>query len=496
MIGRASCADLAELRSAFLDGALRDADRDRVLAHLVDCDSCRRDVEDLRRVRSILAGRGAAPAPASLRSLSTRLMAIPDAAPRGLRHRHPRVGRRFGRLVTGVLAVGLGAALAGGIGYAAAPVPVAGQVDDPTPDAVREYSGVLAELPFTPDAASATAAVRPTARRAVPAPRSVAAPNGRPLPAEQLRRFLQRAVRAGDQTSFEGTQSYLAVAGEQQVSARVRVVHAAGRGAELTTVDAGGAELDSSFQAAEAAGRVAERDDVLALLQRAYDVSGRTGVEVAGRPAVLVEARRPPGLQTSLAPSATPVARWWLDAATGLVLWQETYDAGGAVQVSTGFTEVRVGPVQLTHWRPTVAARTTASLTVSAAADLAGAGWACRDDLAGLTLVRLRSDAAADPGMVHMVYSDGLATVSVLEQRGRLVDTPQGSRRDPAIGADVTSGSPTAATWQSGDTVFTVVTDPGGPLAQVVAALPHDTLPQPSTMDRVRAGWTRILGSR
>ena len=51
---KAPCADLAELRSAFVDGALDDTDRERLLSHLVDCANCRRDVEDLRAVRDVL----------------------------------------------------------------------------------------------------------------------------------------------------------------------------------------------------------------------------------------------------------------------------------------------------------------------------------------------------------------------------------------------------------------------------------------------------------
>ena len=44
-VRKAPCADLAELRSAFVDGALDDTDRERLLSHLVECASCRRDVK-------------------------------------------------------------------------------------------------------------------------------------------------------------------------------------------------------------------------------------------------------------------------------------------------------------------------------------------------------------------------------------------------------------------------------------------------------------------
>ena len=53
-VRKAPCADLAELRSAFVDGALDNPDRERLLSHLVDCAHCRQDVEDLRAVRTLL----------------------------------------------------------------------------------------------------------------------------------------------------------------------------------------------------------------------------------------------------------------------------------------------------------------------------------------------------------------------------------------------------------------------------------------------------------
>ena len=53
-VRKAPCAELAELRSAFVDGALSDSDRERLLRHLVGCTDCRRDIEDLRAVRELL----------------------------------------------------------------------------------------------------------------------------------------------------------------------------------------------------------------------------------------------------------------------------------------------------------------------------------------------------------------------------------------------------------------------------------------------------------
>ena len=58
------------------------------------------------------------------------------------------------------------------------------------------------------------------------------------------------------------------------------------------------------------------------------------------------------------------------------------------------------------------------------------------------------------------------------------------------------AGGPCAtATWTSGDVVMTAVTDGSREtLAAAVAALPHEARQQPTTMERVRAGWSRILG--
>ena len=96
--------------------------------------------------------------------------------------------------------------------------------------------------------------------------------------------------------------------------------------------------------------------------------------------------------------------------------------------------------------------------------------------------------------MVHLLYSDGLATVSVFQQRGQLTAVPEGSQWDAALRAHVRPGASDVATWQSGDTVFTVVTDSSGSvLADAVASLPHDAATAQTTLDRIKAGWARIL---
>jgi negative regulator of sigma E activity len=179
------------------------------------------------------------------------------------------------------------------------------------------------------------------------------------------------------------------------------------------------------------------------------------------------------------------------------VLWKETYDRSGFVDLSAGFTSVSIshGDSILEHLPPKLAVpRTSTSLTISSAAELKASGWSCVRKLAGLSLVRIRSDRANNPDIVHLVYSDGLNTASVFQQRGQLSAAPEGSQWDAGLGAYVRRGASSVATWQAAEMVITVVTD-GNPvlLAEVVESLPHERMIPQTTLDRIEAGWARIL---
>ena len=74
----ASCAKLAEFHSAFVDGALGDADRERMLRHLAACARCRAEVDELRGIRKLL-NQSASDRPAAPGDLSMRLISIAGA---------------------------------------------------------------------------------------------------------------------------------------------------------------------------------------------------------------------------------------------------------------------------------------------------------------------------------------------------------------------------------------------------------------------------------
>ena len=74
-MSRAPCAELAELRSAYVDGALSNADREKLLAHLVGCAACRDEIAELRAVRDLLSRARDQDAPTAP-DLSARLVSI------------------------------------------------------------------------------------------------------------------------------------------------------------------------------------------------------------------------------------------------------------------------------------------------------------------------------------------------------------------------------------------------------------------------------------
>ena len=113
---------------------------------------------------------------------------------------------------------------------------------------------------------------------------------------------------------------------------------------------------------------------------------------------------------------------------------------------------------------------------------------------AGLSLVRIRSDRANNPDIVHLVYSDGLNTVSVFQQRGQLTAAPKGSQWD--AGWELTSVvAPRASRlgsqlrWSSPSSPMAVPSCSRRPSSR----LPHDGATTPTTLDRIKAGWARIL---
>ena len=499
----ASCAKLAEFHSAFVDGALGDADRERMLRHLAACARCRAEVDELRGIRKLL-NQSASDRPAAPGDLSMRLISIAGAeageplwtrpfrrthGPGAFRAGLPRRSRMMRvRATAAVVALGSAVGAVGVVGYAAAPSAAVASVSDPGGDARAAFTSTLGQSPLSSDVLGAVnladlSDLGTTTALVGKAP-TVAA--GAALGADAALDMMRYAADASGSVSYDGRQRFTAFRDGAVMAADAELEARAGQGTQIRVLNQTGEQVIEGFSPATISSRVVD-NELLVLLERNYTLAGRRGAIVAGRAATVVSAMR----------AGTVAARWWIDDDTGVLLWHETYNETGSVELSFGFTRINIihTPGIIDHFpRRLVVPNGDVALTLSNTPRLEAAGWSCPAELAGLSLTRLRSNSAVDPTGVQLGYTDGLVTVSVFEQRGRLADAPDGASWEPALKAYVWHGASEAATWQSADTVFTVVTDGSEALlASAVDALPHADSRPPSTMDQIKAGWVKIL---
>jgi hypothetical protein len=377
-----------------------------------------------------------------------------------------------------------------GVGYAAAPSPALALIKDPSADAHAEFTAMLAQSPLVTESIGAVVlagAERLTSASGLPpAAAGDDLKRGSSLSSAQARGALVRASAAASRFSYSGTQAFTAVVNGRPVSAVIQIDSRKEQGSQLTVLDERGDKVLAGYARPAAKSRMVD-NQLLDLLERNYNVSGWSGTTVAGRPATVVE----------VSTRGAVAARWWVDDATGLLLGQETYDPQGQLTLSSRFTALRIGGASsiLEHLPPRLGVSTaTSALTLSSSPQLTARGWSCSHSLAGLALVRVRTDRADSPNVLHLVYSDGLNTVSVFQRRGLLDGSPPAASWNPALGAYLRPGVLGLASWQSGTTVYTVITDgPTQLLAEAVGGLPHEPLPSPTTMERVQAGWADIL---
>lgn len=465
-----------------VDGALTVGEQETLHAHLVDCPGCRAELASLRRVRDRL--RTSDGQPHAPEALTSRLIDIAgEDAGRPLYARpFDRVGggplpsRRRARrtlaralVVTCVLLSGLV-----GVGWAAAP-PARTPAIDPGPIVRDEFAAALCDMPLANPAVSA---VRAGGHQAGKTRRLL----GPPPPAEgELHTdggldALERAARASGGMAYAGTQVVQVrhLAGYWVTRADVEVRPGQGT---VVRLPGHGSSADAVV--------VPQPPTDLELLARHYQIRYGAGPEVADHPTVVVEALA----------DGRPQARWWLQADSGVVVWQQTLAADGSVVMNAGFLRLDIGQVEAPRHLPPMLTsnRDMTALAVAAGPTMQGQGWQSGQRLAGLDLLALRGDGT-DP-MVHSVYGDGVTTLSVLQQKGGLAGPPPGFVWDPEIRAYRSLDITTTYTWQSSDTVFTVATDgPAGVAERAVAELPHDRPVLRTRAERVLDGWRALTG--
>lgn len=332
-------------------------------------------------------------------------------------------------------------------------------------------------------AGTAPAAARPLLPEAAPAHTSTGAVEPGVLA------LLRRSFASQSSLGYAGTQLVSTWDDDGTASAVLDVLHEPGEG--MTTWPHG---ADASDPPQPVAGAVTVPDEPdgaswvgpagakapLDVLLARYDVTAGGSTEVAGRSAHRLDLRR----------DGTLAARLWLDAETGLVLRREVYDGAGRTVQAMSYLELDVtsppgvsavpadGPADVRSPGADVPAARSAGV-----AQLRRQGWRCPDELAGLPLHDARtmatsaqSGGSADATVLHLTYTDGLSTLSLYQQRGRLDRAALAGYLDRRVaGHDISVqlGLATRAVWDAGDMVLTVVAErPDEQLPAVVAALP------------------------
>jgi sigma-E factor negative regulatory protein RseB len=295
--------------------------------------------------------------------------------------------------------------------------------------------------------------------------------------------LLERALRAQDALAYSGVQQVWDRGGAMRT---VGISHQPGSGTLL--------EVEDAADGGQAAGFVIGAEQpaispaaILGLLASSYRLAV-TGTEpVAGRSAVVIGATDDEG---------RPMARFWVDAATGLLLRREVFDANGQLQRSSGFEQVTMTVGRVQHLPPLLPAAHGPGLQQVDLATWCRRGWTCLNSIGRLQLVDARPVEDTGSSTLHLTYSDGLNVVSVFEELGRLPSQPLAGSAAAVVDGHpvrVFTGSPERVVWSGAGQVFTVVTDaPPEVVEAVVAALPHSTSAD-TLWSRLHRGGARVV---
>jgi sigma-E factor negative regulatory protein RseB len=289
--------------------------------------------------------------------------------------------------------------------------------------------------------------------------------------------LLDRASMAPMKVSYRGVQFVSAWTSKGSTGLVVDVVHQPGAGTTVKSPATASTPAEQTHLAATGAEpSLLEGASTLSLLSSHYTLSTAKPESVAGRAADVVVATRPG--------AASPAARFWLDSETGLVLRREVYDESGRITRASAFVQITVGSDKYADaWEsPGDTDRPKAwpdAIDSTALKRMRDRGWQCPNELPpALQLVDARRGGDYG-GIVHLSYSDGLASVSVFEQRGRLQASDLTAYRSTTVAGRkvyLRDGVPQRLVWASNGTVFTVVADASArTVGDVVGALPPPT---------------------
>lgn len=288
--------------------------------------------------------------------------------------------------------------------------------------------------------------------------------------------MLRDAARAGTTARYSGTQ-FSTSWGPRGASAMLaQVEHDPGTGTRYRVV--GGGPTEATI------GDISD-PSLVEFIVAGYDVEIAGTGTVAGRGATVIDLRRGDG---------TLAARLWTDSEAGLLLRREVYDEGAKLVRASGFLDIDLQP-------GAAADASSMSVTVSTARGTQTAQVPSGPTLPARlgTSMRLLGSSRMtvdEAEVTHLLYTDGLSSVSVFYQRGSLDDEKLDGFDRRTIGETsfyVAQDEPLRVTWACYGYVYTVVADASSTsLDTMLQALPHSADVDDGFRARVERGLQRV----
>lgn len=320
-----------------------------------------------------------------------------------------------------------------------------------------------------------------------------------PPPGADWRVVMERAIEASRSSAYQGRLVIVAFDDQGPTLAEVDVAQGTGGGMRVGRAEAWmvGRSSEDGFYFRREAGNLLRFGNVERIRFDLEDLIGKYEVRRAGTR----ELRFGPSIVLAIRErdAEHDRERLFVDEATGLVVRRETFAADGTPRRVVAFTELEIAelsvepPAGLTDER-----RDGAVVGDDGLGELRDLGWAVPEDLPGA--FRLRSAYAlpeAAGSSLHLVYSDGLYTLSVYEQLGRLhTAAVDGASGHVSSGRHVwrwPGSEPERLVWSGDRLTFTAVSDaPVDAVMPAVAGLPGE---QPPSLDqRLGRGLQRVGG--
>ena len=307
-------------------------------------------------------------------------------------------------------------------------------------------------------------------------------------------RLLARAVEAGDELSYDGEVAVVSLADDGPRLATLTVARGEG-GVRVGRGD------DEEFGRADGEGFLRSSSRLLRVggIERVPAHVGRLEDKYSPRLEGTRELDTGTATVVALVDSDLEVVRerLYADDDTGLVVRRETFDADGEPVRLVAFTELRPGATQVDM--PASGHRSVEQHEVEPReiVRLREAGFVVPERLGrGFELLATLDVPAASVPTAHLVYGDGLYTVSVFQQLGRL------DRRAVAAATELTTddgasvwrwpgSEPRRLVWTGEGITFTALGDaPTDEVLAAIAELPSE--PAPGLFGRLVRGLERI----